>query len=136
MPNSILQNAQVLQPMLNGMLRSQGSDNQIGLGDLVSSQIAAQPGLGQPAMSISNRATGGAIGVANATIDNAHTFLVNQTTAAQTLSLPAPSDPAVVRTAHVINAGSASFVTPSGHTVAPGEAHAQLWHGSAWVPIK
>jgi len=134
MPKSINDQVLELMPQLNQMVSSEGSNQHYGFGDVLSSTVKAQPGLGQPAVPISNLASGGPIGLAPATVDNAAAFLVNQSTAGQAISLPTPSDPSVVRTAHVVNVGSQAF-TASGVTVAPGQAHQQLWHGSAWVPL-
>ena len=131
---SIQSNAQILQPGLNSLYSAAPASGDASLGDHLVSMAKAQPGLGNPAVAIPNLASGGAIGAAPATVDNASAFLVNQTTAGQALSLPSPSDPSVVRTAHVVNVGSQAF-TVGGVSHAPGAAVQHLWHGTAWVPV-
>jgi hypothetical protein len=134
MPNSFLQNAQIMQPILNAVYSPAPASGDIGFGDQMVALAQAQPGISSPAQAIANLASGGPIGSAAQTVDNGQVFLVNQTTAGQTISLPSPSNPSVVRTVHVVNNGSTPF-TISGVSVSPGVAKQHLWHGSAWVPM-
>jgi hypothetical protein len=83
-------------------------------------------------VAISDKATGGAIGTAAATVDAATSFTVNQTTAGQTLSLPAPTSATAGRIAYVANIGTTSF-TMHGVVIAAGQAQLYIWNGSAWV---
>jgi hypothetical protein len=134
MPNSFFQDAQIMAPALDAIYSAAPASGDIGLGSHLLQLATAQPGLGSPAQPVANLTSGGPIGTAPATVDSAAAFLVNQTTAGQTLSLPTPSNPAIVRTAHMVNVGSTAF-TVGGVSVAPGVSHAQLWHGTAWVPV-
>jgi hypothetical protein len=79
-------------------------------------------------------ATGGAIGAADATVDIASVFLIDQTTASQTLSLPSPTAASLLKEVTVANVGSASFTLLS-QTVAAGAALKALWNGSAWMYV-
>lgn len=82
-------------------------------------------------LAVSNLATGGAIGTAAATVDIFSSFDVNQTTAAQTLSLPNPTTTTTGRIAEVSNIGSTAF-TMHGKTVAAGGSARFKWTGAAW----
>jgi hypothetical protein len=87
------------------------------------------------AMAISNKATGGAIGTAAATVDVATTFNVSQTTAGQTLSLPSPTSTTAGRIVYVNNVGSANFVM-GGITISSSNgSQGYIWNGSAWTAI-
>lgn len=88
---------------------------------------------------VGNKAGGGAIGTAAATVDVASSFACNQTTAAQTLTLPAPTDTTPGRIVSVMNVGTTSF-TMLGLTVtvaATPQTAGLLaqWNGTAWVVL-
>jgi hypothetical protein len=83
---------------------------------------------------VGNLAGGGSIGTAGATVDIAETITCNQTTAAQTLTIPNPTDNAIGHRFEVINIGSTSF-TMLGAVVAAGGALRALWSGTAWAKI-
>lgn len=93
-----------------------------------------QPLSSAQATTLGNFATGGSIGTAATTVDIANFVFVAQTTAAQTLTLPSPTDATLVRTLYVGNTGSASF-SLLGQTVAAGAALLALWSGSAWLYV-
>jgi len=80
---------------------------------------------------ISNKASGGAIGTAAATVDVASLFNVNQTTAGQTLTVPSLTNTTNGKTIHINNIGSVSF-TLLGKTVETGTGIILRWTGSAW----
>lgn len=80
---------------------------------------------------ISNKASGGAIGTAAATVDVASLFNVNQTTSGQTLTVPNLTNATNGKTIHINNVGSASF-TLLGKTVETGTGIILRWTGSAW----
>ena len=80
---------------------------------------------------ISNKASGGAIGTAAATVDVASLFNVNQTTASQTLTVPNLTNATNGKTIHINNVGSASFTLLS-KTIEPGTGILLRWTGSAW----
>lgn len=80
---------------------------------------------------ISNKASGGAIGTAAATVDVASLFNVNQTTASQTLTVPNLTNTTNGKTIHINNVGSASFTLLS-KTIEPGTGILLRWTGSAW----
>lgn len=80
---------------------------------------------------ISNKASGGAIGTAAATVDVASLFNVNQTTASQTLTVPNLTNTTNGKTIHINNVGSVPF-TMLGKTVETGTGIILRWTGSAW----
>jgi len=80
---------------------------------------------------ISNKASGGAIGTAAATVDVASLFNVNQTTASQTLTVPNLTNATNGKTIHINNVGSASFTLLS-KTIEPGTGILLRWTGLAW----
>jgi hypothetical protein len=127
---SLLQFAQELQPGLNSLYRSKGSDYDMGLGDILVQMVQAA-GNSQYSLAVANLASGGSVGIAPLTVDQYGSFLINQTTAGQTISLPSPSNPA-----NLVNSGSVAFLTASGTSVAAGKAQGQLWNGSAWVDLQ
>ncbi|MCA9324102.1 hypothetical protein KC992_03280 [Candidatus Saccharibacteria bacterium] len=86
------------------------------------------------AMTISNLATGGAIGTAASTVDIATTFNVNQTTANQTISLPSPTTTTAGRIAYVNSVGTVGF-TISGQRLEAGQSRQYIWNGSAWTVV-
>jgi len=131
---NLLQQAQISQPGLNSVYRGEGSDFQFGLGDLLINMLGylGFPGVSQ---SIANLASGGSIGLAPNTVDQAGMFLINQTTASQTINLPNPSNASIQRRATLVNVGSQAFSTASGTSVAAGKAIDQIWNGSSWADI-
>lgn len=100
--------------------------------------VAYEAPLGNPiegllgSVSVANLATGGVIGAASATVDVADVALIDQTTAAQILALPPPSNAAPLKKFVAANAGSTSF-TMLGQVVAAGSALEAIWSGSAWM---
>lgn len=82
-------------------------------------------------LAISNKASGGAIGTAAATVDVASLFNVNQTTASQTLTVPSLTNTTNGKTIHINNVGSVSF-TLLGKTVETGTGIILRWTGSGW----
>lgn len=87
-----------------------------------------------PSVTLGNFAAGGAIGTAAATVDNFTHFNIPQTTAAQTLSLPNPTDTSSGRWVLVSNTGSTSF-TLLGIVVAAGASLSAIWTGAAWSNV-
>lgn len=92
---------------------------------------AAAGVVGGATVAITNKATGGTIGTAAATVDIAYFFTVNQTTASQTLTVPTPTDATAGKEIIVDNIGSQSF-TMAGATVAANAPIRLLWDGVAW----
>jgi len=86
------------------------------------------------AVAIANLAAGGTIGTAATTVDIASNFAVNQTTAAQTITLPNPTVATAGRIAYVGNVGTTSF-SFYGQTVGAGQSVQALWNGSAWTLV-
>ncbi len=84
------------------------------------------------ALAVSDLPTGGDIGTAAATVDVATTFDVSQTTAAQTLTLPDPTDTTSGRVVYINNIGSEAF-TVYGDSIGAGESASFIWNGSDWV---
>lgn len=82
---------------------------------------------------IADRPAGGPIGPATTTVDEFEAFLVDQTTAGQTLTLPAPTNTDATRRAYVENVGSVSF-NLYGQSLQPGAWLELLWNGSTWTP--
>ena len=76
--------------------------------------------------------TGGSIGTAATTVDVKTSFLLNQTTAGQTLTLPSPTTTTAGRTIYVSNVGTTSF-TISTAVLNPGITAAYFWNGAAWT---
>jgi hypothetical protein len=85
-------------------------------------------------VAVANLPGGGSIGTAATTVDISTAFTVNQTTAAQTISLPNPTVATGGRIVFVINIGSAAF-TMLGLTVSPASVLFAMWTGSAWDPM-
>lgn len=83
------------------------------------------------AVALGNFAGGGSIGTAATTVDLGTWISVAQTTAAQTLTLPNPTDATGGRICLVSNVGSASF-TLLGIVVAAGASLLAVWTGAAW----
>jgi hypothetical protein len=76
-------------------------------------------------------AAGGDIGTAAATVDIRSAFEVAQTTAAQVLTLPAPTSGDHGRIAYVANTGSQAF-TMYGKAITPATYSIFYWNGAAW----
>jgi hypothetical protein len=85
-------------------------------------------------LAITNKATGGDIGLNTATTDLATSFAVTQTTAGQTLTLPTPTNATIGRIAYIINANTSTTpFTFYGTTVPVGEARQAIFNGTNWV---
>ena len=83
---------------------------------------------------ISDLPAGGAIALGvGLRIEQHRALTVNQTTAAQTLTLPAPVDATVIFGLQVSNIGSVDF-TMHGVTLSPASSATYYWNGSAWSP--
>jgi hypothetical protein len=83
-------------------------------------------------LAIANLATGGSIGTAATTVDIASTFNINQTTAAQVITLPSPTDATAGDRLVVNNIGTASF-TIGGLLIPINSTSNFVWTGTAWV---
>ena len=83
-------------------------------------------------ITISNLASGGSIGTAPATVDIATMIAVNQTTASQTLTLPAPSARTAGLVVPVVNTGSQAFTLYSRSVAANNIPSWFCWDGSNW----
>lgn len=86
--------------------------------------------VGAPAL-VGNLAGGGAIGTAATTVDAAAFINCAQTTAAQTLTIPAPTVATANRLLFIANTGSVSF-TMLGIVVAAAAGLCCIWNGAAW----
>ncbi len=82
-------------------------------------------------LSVANLATGGAIGTAATTVDIKTTFNINQTTANQTLTLPAPTNTTAGRIVYINSIGTVGF-TMIGERVEAGQSRQAIWNGTAW----
>jgi hypothetical protein len=80
---------------------------------------------------VNDLASGGDIGTAADTVDIYQSFEINQTTAAQTITFPDPTDTTARKFIYVDNVGSTSF-TALGATVLTGAGITAKWNGSAW----
>lgn len=85
-------------------------------------------------VAVTNKATGGSAGSAAATVDIANILTVNQTTAAQTLTLASPTASTKVRNILVQNIGSADFTMYS-VIISAGGAMEYVWDGAAWKAL-
>ena len=85
-------------------------------------------------LAVTDKAAGGAIGTAAATVDLYGSFDVNQTTAAQTLSLPSPTVTTTGLVVIISNVGSQSF-TIHGVALAAGASQIAKWTGAAWSKV-
>jgi hypothetical protein len=83
-------------------------------------------------LALTNFATGGAIGTAVATVDIASCFNINQTTAAQTLTLPVPTNAIAGDQIRVTNVGTAAF-TILGKVISPGTFSDIFWNGAGYA---
>jgi hypothetical protein len=85
-------------------------------------------------ITIANLPSGGAIGTAAATVDINNVFLINQTTAGQTITLPNPTNETLSQTITLSANSTASFIA-YGNIIAAGSSASFLWNGSAWNSI-
>lgn len=85
-------------------------------------------------LTIANLPSGGVIGTAVATVDFNNVFLINQTTAGQTITLPVPTRTPLSQIVTLSANSTASFIA-YGNTIAAGSSSSFLWNGSAWIPI-
>lgn len=95
------------------------------LGSTVNSSILA----------VSNLAGGGPVGPAVSTVDVASIITINQTTAAQTIILPSPTDNAIGHEVLIINIGSATFTMGTfvvGSLSNISSSIRMTWNGAAW----
>jgi len=106
------------------------ADNSLAAGDLTQDLRAQITG----SVAIANKPAGGSVGAASATVDMVLSLMVNQTTAAQTLTLPNPSNAGTVRPLFIANVGTTSF-TVLGVVIATASATEFLWTGSAWIHV-
>ena len=83
-------------------------------------------------LSIADKPTGGSIGNKEATVDIYTAINLNQTTAGQTLSLPAPTNPTAGRILQVNNIGTAS-VTIGTITIDAQQTADFVWNGTQWA---
>lgn len=84
-----------------------------------------------PFVAIADVAAGGNIGTAATTVNISSAFLVTQTTAGQTLTLPAPTATSALRLAYVNNTGSTTFFM-YGQIVPRGAGVLYAWNGTVW----
>jgi Chaperone of endosialidase len=85
-------------------------------------------------MQIGNLTANGAIGTAANTIDKVAAFVVNQTTANITITIPNPTINKAGYVAFVTNGGSVAF-TMHGVVVNPGKCGIFMWRTSTWIGI-
>jgi hypothetical protein len=81
---------------------------------------------------IANLATGGSIGTAATTVDICSAFNINQTTAAQALTLPSPTIADAGLLVKISNVGTAPF-TLNGQQMPLNSTTEFLWNGTVWV---
>jgi Chaperone of endosialidase len=94
-------------------------------------------GTSYASVDITDKATGGAIGAAAATVDIATNFNVDQTTASQTLTIPSPTNTTTTKGKIVTlnNVGTANFTMGTVTVPAGSYGSAFVWTGTAWNPI-
>lgn len=87
-------------------------------------------------LAIANLVSGGNIGTAPNTVDINSSFILTQTTAAQVVTLPDPTDTTPARLV-ILESSSSSTVafTFYGSTISPGDAISVQWNGSGWVLV-
>jgi hypothetical protein len=83
---------------------------------------------------ISDISSGGDIGTAATTVDINPSFNIHQTTAGQTITLPAPTSATAGRIVYINNVGSVSF-SILGKSLPTGAGLTAMWTGSAWSLI-
>jgi hypothetical protein len=93
------------------------------------------PSCSTAAMAIADRPAGGNIGTAAATVDVNSSFIITQTTASQTVTLPNPT----ISGSRLVSVASSSASTTNfllyGLTILPGTGANLLWNGSAWMNL-
>ena len=82
------------------------------------------------ALAVSNLASGGAIATA-AQMDGYNVFVINQTTAGQTLTMGSPTDTSAAYIIYLVNKGSQSFTFQS-VTIGTGKCFMIIWDGDSW----
>ncbi|HEX8181996.1 MAG TPA: hypothetical protein VF575_00165 [Candidatus Saccharimonadales bacterium] len=86
------------------------------------------------AITIANLVAGGAIGTAAATVDVATTIAITQTTAGQTLTIPAPTITTAGRLLYISNTGTVSFTVGGVNTIlVPNSTTTLVWNGTQWT---
>jgi hypothetical protein len=85
-----------------------------------------------PAASLGNFASSGAIGTAATTVDIHTSFTISQTTSSVSLTIPSPTNTTAGRIIYIANTGSAT-VTVGGITMSAGASASYFWNGSSWV---
>lgn len=109
-----------------------GSTKRLGLGTNVPKATFHNAGSTLfESVTIANLATGGNIGTAATTVDVKTTFNINQTTANQIITLPAPTDATSGRIVYVNNIGTVGF-TILGSRIEAGQTSQFIWNGTAW----
>lgn len=92
------------------------------------------PGSTLAPVAIANLPTGGNIGTAATTVDINSAFVITQTTASQTITLPSPTLPTGSRLVTVQSgSGSTNSFTIYGETLSASQAVDLLWNGTAWI---
>lgn len=85
-------------------------------------------------IALSNFAANGALGTAATTVDITSTFVITQTTAGISLTLPTPTDATAGDRLVVINGtASTTGITVAGVPLAIGEQAIFTWSGTAWI---
>ena len=94
----------------------------------------ANTGSSSAPLTIANLASGGVIGTAVNTVDINNVFLINQTTAGQTITFPNPTNTTLSQVI-TIKANSTASLIAYGNTISAGGSNSFLWNGSAWSSI-
>jgi hypothetical protein len=98
--------------------------------------IPNSPSSSKAPIAITNRATGGDIGTAVATVNAGSHFILTQTTVGQTVTLPIPTLATASRMVTLESGvGSTATFTLYGKTVLAGEAVVLQYNGTAWKII-
>jgi hypothetical protein len=99
----------------------------------VATNIPNSPSSTLAPVAIADKPTGGNIGTAATTVDVNSAFVVTQTTASQTITLPAPTAPTGSRVVTVQNATtSTTSFTIYNSILAIGQSIDLFWNGAAW----
>lgn len=120
----------VLQASINGMTAATGN-----VGINVAAPVAMLDVNGAQilrSVAIADLAAGGAVGTAAATVNIASTLVLNQTTANQALTLPAPTNTTAGRILFVTHNGAAAGTSVGGKLIATGETLTFVWDGNSW----
>jgi hypothetical protein len=92
--------------------------------------------IGLATIAQANFAANGAIGTAAATVDIASSFVVTQTTAGISVTLPSPTDTTAGLELNYINSGaSTQSITVGGLVLTPGTMASFRWDGTAWASL-